>query len=194
MTMADTVAVMNKGAIEQMGAPEQLYDLPKTAFVANFLGQSNLFTGDVVGSTSEAISISAGGSRITVPSRRAERHQGTITVGVRPEKVTLHREAPADAASRNVLGPARVIDASFSGVSTQYVVDVPGLGSIVVFAQNISGSIAHEGDEVWLSWAIEHGFGLADAAPEQPRFDSDADTTAIAAQHRAALATELEEG
>ena len=48
MTMADTVAVMNKGEIEQMGAPEELYELPKTAFVANFLGQSNLFTGKVV--------------------------------------------------------------------------------------------------------------------------------------------------
>ena len=47
MTMADTVAVMNKGAIEQMGAPEELYELPRTAFVANFLGQSNLFTGEV---------------------------------------------------------------------------------------------------------------------------------------------------
>ena len=48
MTMADTVAVMNKGRIEQMGAPEQLYELPRTAFVANFLGQSNLFSGAVV--------------------------------------------------------------------------------------------------------------------------------------------------
>ena len=47
MTMADTVAVMNKGAIEQMGAPAQLYELPRTVFVANFLGQSNLFTGMV---------------------------------------------------------------------------------------------------------------------------------------------------
>ena len=47
MTMADTVAVMNKGRIEQMGAPEELYELPTTAFVANFLGQSNLFTGEV---------------------------------------------------------------------------------------------------------------------------------------------------
>ena len=47
MTMADTVAVMNKGRIEQLGAPELLYELPRTAFVANFLGQSNLFRGDV---------------------------------------------------------------------------------------------------------------------------------------------------
>ena len=49
MTMADTVAVMNAGRIEQMGAPAELYELPRTAFVANFLGQSNLFARHVVG-------------------------------------------------------------------------------------------------------------------------------------------------
>ena len=49
MTMADTIAVMNKGKIEQMGTPEELYDSPKTSFVANFLGQSNLIPGEVSG-------------------------------------------------------------------------------------------------------------------------------------------------
>ena len=48
MTMADTIAVMNEGKIEQMGSPTELYDNPKTAFVANFLGQSNLIPGMVV--------------------------------------------------------------------------------------------------------------------------------------------------
>jgi spermidine/putrescine transport system ATP-binding protein len=47
MDMADTVAVMNKGRIEQMGAPEALYDRPKTVFVSKFLGQSNLLVGQV---------------------------------------------------------------------------------------------------------------------------------------------------
>ena len=94
MTMADTVAVMNKGAIEQMGAPEELYELPRTAFVANFLGQSNLFTGEVVDDEQPSISIDVGGHRITVPTSRAQRHQGEVTVGVRPEKVALHLEAP----------------------------------------------------------------------------------------------------
>ena len=48
MTMADTVAVMNHGRIEQMGPPAQMYDLPRTAFVANFVGQSNLGSGRVI--------------------------------------------------------------------------------------------------------------------------------------------------
>src|SRR5690349_7764139 len=50
MTMADTVAVMNEGHIEQLGAPTDMYEFPETAFVANFLGQSNLLPVEVVGS------------------------------------------------------------------------------------------------------------------------------------------------
>jgi spermidine/putrescine transport system ATP-binding protein len=67
MDMADTVAVMNKGEIEQMGAPEALYDRPKTAFVARFLGQSNIFVGDVVEENDHSISISCNGQRIAAP-------------------------------------------------------------------------------------------------------------------------------
>jgi spermidine/putrescine transport system ATP-binding protein len=194
MTMADTVAVMNKGQIEQMGAPEQLYELPKTAFVANFLGQSNLFTGAVVGTTSEAITVAIAGQKVVVPVSRAHRHAGDVTVGVRPEKVSLHREAPADDSSRNVMGPGRVIDVSFSGVSTQYLVAVPGVGTLVVFAQNMAfGPVAHDGDDVWVSWNVAHGFGLEDDPADNPRFAPDVDTRSIAAQRRDALQAELEE-
>jgi spermidine/putrescine transport system ATP-binding protein len=199
MTMADTVAVMNKGAIEQMGAPEELYELPRTVFVANFLGQSNLFTGEVTGGTDEAFTIDAGGHRITVPAKRAQRHRGTVTVGVRPEKVVLHVETPAEpgpagAVARNTLGPGRVVDVSFSGVSTQYLVDVPGVGTILVFAQNVGhGPVAALGAEVWVSWDIAHGFGLADVPTAGDRFPADDSTNAIAVQHRDELVAELGE-
>lgn len=194
MTMADTVAVMNKGAIEQMGAPEQLYELPRTTFVANFLGQSNLFTGEVVASTSSAITVGAAGTRIVVPTPRAQRHRGEVTVGVRPEKVSLHVEAPGEVPDRNMLGPGRIVDVAFSGVSTQYIVDVPGAGAVVVFAQNVAyGPVAVVGAEVWLTWAIDHGFGLADEPSETGRFAADDSTNAIAVQARDALVAELEE-
>src|SRR6195952_3063982 len=130
MTMADTVAVMNKGAIEQMGAPEELYELPRTAFVANFLGQSNLFTGPVVSSTSDAVTVSIAGAPMIIPVARTQRHTGVITVGVRPEKVLLLTEAPTPTSGRNVLGPGQVIDVSFSGVSTQYIIAMPGVGDV----------------------------------------------------------------
>ena len=167
MTMADTVAVMNKGQIEQMGAPEVLYELPKTRFVANFLGQSNLFTGAVTETTNETIAIDVAGNRIVMPKSRAARHTGTVSVGVRPEKLSLLMTQPDAVAGQNVIGPGRVIDVSFSGVSTQYIVDVPQLGSVVVFAQNVvSGPVVERGAEVWLRWSVDHGFGLGDDPEE----------------------------
>ena len=187
MTMADTVAVMNKGRIEQMGAPEELYELPKTVFVANFLGQSNLFHVNVVGETDQVIHTDFEGSRISVPRSRSERTSGTITVGVRPEKLSLSKEVPVEDASRNVIGPGRITDVSFIGVSTQYTVEVPGAGPLQVFAQNLqAGPVAGLGDEVWLSWLTEHTFGLSDDTLDTGALNSDFSTQAIAT--RAALA------
>lgn len=171
MTMADTVAVMNRGQIEQMGAPEELYELPKTAFVANFLGQSNLFTGPVVSSSATSIVVDVAGTKLEVPRERAQRHTGTVTIGVRPEKLSLLTAAPKRASGTNVLGPGTVTDVSFSGVSTQYLVDMPGVGTITVFAQNmVFGPVVNRGSEVWVSWTVDHAFGLADEPELEPRF------------------------
>jgi spermidine/putrescine transport system ATP-binding protein len=194
MTMADTVAVMNKGRIEQLGAPEDLYELPRTAFVANFLGQSNLFTGDVAGTTSTSITVDIEGAKITVPKSRAQRHAGEVTVGIRPEKVRLLTEAPEQVSGTNSLGPGRVIDVSFSGVSTQYIVAIPGVGTVVVFSQNLGfGPVVDDGAEVWVSWQVDHGFGLEDEPVDVPRFPADTDTASIAVQKKRALMSELEE-
>lgn len=194
MTMADTVAVMNKGEIEQMGAPEELYELPKTAFVANFLGQSNLFGGTVVSSSGDAIVVDVAGTKIVVPRDRAQRHAGEVTIGVRPEKVTLHTKEPKAAAGTNALGPGRITDVSFSGVSTQYQVAVPKVGLVTVFAQNMAvGPVAGVGAQVWLTWNADHGFGLADELPDAARFVDDTDTDMIATQARHDLLAEIEE-
>ena len=194
MTMADTVAVMNKGEIEQMGAPEELYELPRTAFVANFLGQSNLFTGTVTSSTGATMIVEVAGIKIAVPRDRAQRHAGEVTVGVRPEKVLLHTEPPKQAAGTNILGPGRVTDVSFSGVSTQYQVAIPGIGLVTVFAQNmVFGPVVNLGGEVWVTWNADHGFGLVDEPEAAPRFAADDDTAAIAVRTRHELLAEIDE-
>ena len=194
MTMADTVAVMNKGEIEQMGAPQELYELPRTAFVANFLGQSNLFAGKVVASSGPSITVDVAGIKLTVPTDRAQRHTGDVTIGVRPEKLVLHTSAPTAAAGVNILGPGVITDVSFSGVSTQYQILIPGIGPISVFAQNmVVGPIVNAGAEVWVSWTADHGFGLADDPETLPRFSADASTASIAVQTKEDLLAEIEE-
>lgn len=163
MDMADTVAVMNRGRIEQMGAPEALYDRPKTAFVSKFLGQSNLFVGKVVDSNANSVSIEVGGSKITVDKKRAEKHTGTICIGVRPEKATFHESSPKLGADHVVIGPGEIIDIRFTGVSNQYLIDIPNVGEVTVFAQNVGKSpVVELGAKVWVSWKVEHSFGLSD--------------------------------
>jgi len=163
MDMADTVAVMNKGRVEQMGAPEALYDRPKTTFVSKFLGQSNLFVGKVSDSNDSSVSIEIGGHKVTVDKKRAEKHTGTIAIGVRPEKATFHASNPKLSSDHVVIGPGEIIDIRFTGVSNQYLIDVPNIGEITVFAQNVGKSpVVELGAKVWVSWKVEHSFGLAD--------------------------------
>lgn len=168
MTMADTVAVMNHGRIEQLGSPRELYELPRTGFVANFLGQSNLVSGAVQSVSGGVITVHTAGGVLAVPADRSVVSSGEITVGVRPEKILLHSREQERDGSHNVLGPGTVVDVSFAGVSTQYLVDVPGVGRLAVFAQNlVFGSVFAPGAQVWLSWQREHTFGLTANAPAE---------------------------
>lgn len=161
MTMADTVAVMNAGRIEQMGSPADLYELPRTAFVANFLGQSNLLRGTVVEHSASTLGVDVAGRRLRVPTARAVSTTGDVLLGVRSEKLHILRngeEAPDDT---NIIGPGRVTDVSFTGVSTQYQVEIPGLGTMGVFVQNLlGGATTSLGEEVRLACAIKHTFAL----------------------------------
>lgn len=166
MTMADTVAVMNQGRIEQMGAPEELYDLPRTTFVANFLGRSNLVGGSVSASSGGEVSVQTEGGTVTAPVHRAVAADGKVWVGVRPEKVHLRAAGEDSGRLGNVLAGGVVSDVSFVGVSTEYLVRMPWGQELTVFEQNhTSQRRLRAGDDVVLSWAPEHTF-LLDAAQD----------------------------
>jgi spermidine/putrescine transport system ATP-binding protein len=180
MTMADTVAVMNHGKIEQQGSPADLYELPRTAFVANFLGQSNLVAGTVAEQGSGTIGVDVGGTRVLVPTGRAVTTTGDVLVGVRPEKIRVLLDGQQPEPGANVLGPGTVTDVAFAGVSTQYQVDLPGLGTFGVFAQNlVGGATLRVGDRVRLCWAAEFTFGLA--GDESAGAGAEADPEAVPA-------------
>ncbi|MEU0369466.1 ABC transporter ATP-binding protein [Streptomyces sp. NPDC006283] len=165
MTMADTVAVMNGGRVEQLGAPAELYENPQTTFVANFLGTSNLIEADVVQNTGGEVVVTAAGGKLRLPAGRcpdATRADGTLLVGIRPEKISLTPAADADTVpvGRNTV-TGRVVDSSFIGVSTQYVVESPAGKGLEVYAQNVEQRAGlAPGAEVVLHWNPEHTFGL----------------------------------
>ncbi|MET9369238.1 ABC transporter ATP-binding protein [Streptomyces griseoflavus] len=170
MTMADTVAVMNAGRVEQLGAPADLYENPRTTFVANFLGTSNFIEAEVDSASGGELVLRAGGGKLILPEARNSAPTttgGKVLVGVRPEKISLTHadDAGRIPAGRNRI-TGRITGAGFIGVSTQFVVDSPVCADFEVYVQNIDrDSRLVPGAEVVLHWNPAHTFGL-DAAQD----------------------------
>jgi spermidine/putrescine transport system ATP-binding protein len=147
MTMADTIAVMNGGRIEQLGTPAELYERPRTAFVAGFLGASNLLTGTIEGA--DAIRLEDG----TVIRAEVNGQTGQVAAGVRPEKITIGTGGGANELA------GTVAETAYIGVATQVVVRT-AVGTVDVFAQNmdVGGRVPAPGTTVVLSWAPQSTF------------------------------------
>jgi spermidine/putrescine transport system ATP-binding protein len=171
MTMSDRIAVMRHGRIEQVGPPEELYERPRTDFVAGFLGVSNLLDGEVIGRDGELAAIQLGnGTTVRAPVRGL--NGGTsVHVGVRPEKlrVLAAGDAPGAETSTNSL-EGTIIDASYIGVSTQYLVETDDGHRLTVYAQNIetsgAGEVLADGERVRLTWRPQHSFLISAVAAD----------------------------
>ncbi|WP_026248393.1 ABC transporter ATP-binding protein [Streptomyces sp. LaPpAH-108] len=170
MTMADTVAVMNAGRVEQQGSPTELYENPRTTFVANFLGTSNLIEAEVDSRSGDDIVLRAGDGKLLLPAARCSAPAATgekVLAGIRPEKIALTHadDAGSVPGGRNRL-TGTIADAGFIGVSTQYVIDSPVAGALAVYAQNVERDTRLvPGAEVVLHWNPAHTFAL-DAAQD----------------------------
>ena len=146
MTMADAIAIMNAGQIEQLGTPTELYERPRTAFVASFLGISNLLPGTVAGPESVRLD---DGAEIRVPRKTLNGRSGRVGVGVRPEKIRLgHGE-------ENKL-TGRLIESAYVGVATQYVLETKA-GNVSVYVQNSEPGARHEAPSE-ISWSPDSTF------------------------------------
>jgi spermidine/putrescine transport system ATP-binding protein len=166
MTMADTIAVMNAGRVEQMGGPTDLYENPMTTFVANFLGQSNFFDGEIVERAGGYAVVDVRGQRVGVPESRVHTVGSSVHVGVRPEKLRIQFLDDAQVADGENRLEATITDSSFIGVSTQYLVDTAWGQELTVFSQNIARDARlANGARVLLTWAPDHTFAL-DAAQD----------------------------
>jgi spermidine/putrescine transport system ATP-binding protein len=161
MTMADTIAVMNGGVIEQMGSPAELYDLPATTFVANFLGQSNLIRASIIGQSEDNLTVDVHGRKVTVPLPRCRVTEGDVWMGIRPEKVFIAAAGTEQSNGSNQLRGAVVTDVSYVGVSTQYLVKLPWDQELTIFEQNTGArGTFGVGDTVDLHWLPAHTFVL----------------------------------
>jgi spermidine/putrescine transport system ATP-binding protein len=166
MTMADTIAVMNDGHIEQQGDATELYERPATEFVANFLGDCNLIDGKLTrrdGGVAEFVTHD--GATLRVPDERIgiPTNGAAVRVGVRPEKLTLVPAGMDPPPGANALR-GRVELASFLGTAIQYVVHTAGGEEFTAVEQNRLGAEPESigpGREVTLAWDPAHSILVA---------------------------------
>jgi len=167
MTMADTIAVMNAGRVEQLGAPADLYENPRTTFVANFLGQSNFFDGAISERGADGYAtVDVGGAHVRLSVARVHTDGSHVHVGVRPEKLRIQYRDGAEVRDSENRLEVVVSDESFIGVSTQYLVDTPWGQELTVFAQNTHrDERLVPGASAIITWSPDHTFAL-DAAQD----------------------------
>ncbi|HSG45892.1 MAG TPA: ABC transporter ATP-binding protein [Anaerolineales bacterium] len=137
LTMSDRIALFNQGKIEQVGSPSEIYEHPKSAFVAGFVGTSNLISGKL--------------------AQRVTGKPGTFSI--RPEKIHLENvnaKVPSDSYSADGV----VRDVIYLGLYTRYVVQLDGGGDVMVIEQNLKTTsmdvLKIKGQHTRLHWKKEH--------------------------------------
>ncbi len=142
LTMSDRIAVFSAGRIEQIGSPSDLYERPASAFVANFVGTSNLLEG----ATAERLLGRSG------------------TFAVRPEKITIAEASAAEDDPEVVSVTGRVEEVVYAGAATRFVVEVEGGAKLTAVRQNVQTSSndldTHRGRQVRLSWRRSHSIPI----------------------------------
>jgi putative spermidine/putrescine transport system ATP-binding protein len=145
LTMSDRLAVFNHGRIEQVGAPAEIYESPQTAFVAGFVGISNIIRGEAARAITGAAQ----------------------TFTVRPEKIHL-REPGAPVADAECAADGHIREVVYLGLNTRYLAQLESGGELTVIEQNLRTTsmdvLAAKGRRVRLVWERAHNRPLADQA------------------------------
>ncbi len=159
LTMSDRIAVMNDGQIEHLGTPREIYEHPRTRFVAGFIGTSNLLTGTVARVEEDRAIIEVSPQeRIIVPLHETGVSAcAELELTVRPEKIEL---SPAVPAGEGCMLRGTVTEVVYLGTSTNFVVTTTTGADMIIFQQNSASAdvIAGRGDSVWLSWQPQHSY------------------------------------
>jgi spermidine/putrescine ABC transporter ATP-binding subunit len=163
LSMSDRVAVMSNGVIEQLDEPRAIYDRPLTPFVADFIGDMNFLTGEVVESADGGFAVEAG-SGIVVRGRGDAARGTRVSVGIRPERMLAEPGDPGGTANS---AAAEVVTKMYLGDQIQIVVQLANGGTMVVREQRANADPAldtiHPGDQIAVSWDESAPLLLGDA-------------------------------
>ncbi|KQT54282.1 spermidine/putrescine ABC transporter ATP-binding protein [Aureimonas sp. Leaf454] len=152
LSLSDTVAILDRGAIAQVGTPAEVYEHPRTRFAAEFLGDANILDGIV------------GGGRVILPGGAAVRtlaslppEGSAVSVAIRPEKIdAVEKDRPSAKGEDRNRAPARISAALYAGTSFTYDAVTPDGLRFKIFAQNRQARPFAVGDDVRLEWSPAH--------------------------------------
>jgi putrescine transport system ATP-binding protein len=158
LSLADRLAVMQRGRIAQVGAPSEIYERPASVSVANFMGDINLIEGTLARPDATGVQVDCGEAGYFRATEAGAREIGARAwIAVRPEKTVLSREPPADAALNAIKGTVEAV--SYFGASS--LVSVRGAGGLSLKSTTSSDPagrlVPQVGDEVWFTWPVTAG-------------------------------------
>ena len=176
MTMSDTIAVMNAGSVEQLASPRELYQRPRSAFVAGFIGVSNLLTLRVDRREGELLVMDLGGGQriLAIDGTPGAAAASEVTITVRPEWIKLGGSDGRRVLDRDTSVEATVADVVYLGSVTQLIVELGTGERLMVHRLNdeVGAEDPRPGDRIAMRWAAEHSFVIRTGATPQ---EADAD-------------------
>ncbi len=174
MSISDRIAVMNKGKIEQIGAPAEIYETPRSSFVAAFIGDTNFIEGRVTETLDTRFSRAEipGLGKVMIDNDKPVRPGDRIHLSLRPEKLVVTREKPTVGDRVNAI-PGTIEDVIYFGSHTRYWVRC---GDYRICAEQQHRTFLLDelppkwGDAVWLHWHANDGFLLEQYREEDEAF------------------------
>ena len=156
MTMASRIAIMSEGTFLQVGSPREIYETPRTEFVADFIGNVNLFTnGEIMIDTTEAAEVKTEDALHVIDHAIPGQVGGKVTIAIRPEKMDISRNAPEQ---RGNQCSGVIKEISYYGSDTLYHVKLASGKTIKVQATNterFNGASLTWEDAVHVSWTSD---------------------------------------
>ena len=156
LTMSDRIAVMSNGRIEQVGTAEEVYERPRTRFVADFIGDTNLIHGKVSELNGGIATVEAGGAAFAAQTESAVALGDEVVISIRPENIEL---AQAGNGTRPAYR-AVVTDTIYTGSKRRTVVRLDGDLTLKVDTPAGQSGNRSPGEQVWVSWPAAKAYLL----------------------------------